>query len=132
MRQVSADHVIFPDSGSSLQLPRLAMCCASARFPEEAIAPDRNADKFRHGHILDTMKYAEDCDNVFGCFLHHFPYFGMRGEEDAASQAAAAANMVRLYEQEFGNADTAAAGYCGVVAGKPNKAAAYCGAAINS
>lgn len=133
-----------------------------AKFPEEAIAPDRNADKFWHGHILDTMKYAEDCDNVFGCFLHHFPYFGMRGEEDAANQAAAAANMVRLYEQEFGNADTAAAGYCGaagvsycgvvagkpdrataycgvagasycgVVAGKPNKAAAYCGAAINS
>lgn len=85
-----------------------------ARFPEEMIAPDVNVDKFWHGHILDTMKYAEDCDNVFGFFLHHFPYFGMRGKEDAASLANAAMNMRRLYEQEFGKAERqeSSSAYC--------------------
>src|SRR5216683_6637122 len=29
--------------------------------PEETIAPSKDVDKFWHGHILDTLKYAEDC-----------------------------------------------------------------------
>lgn len=72
------------------------------KFPDETIAPTKDVDKFWHGHILDTLKYAEDCQNVFGHFLHHFPYFGMRGEEDAANLRAAAENMHRIYEREFG------------------------------
>jgi hypothetical protein len=74
------------------------------RYPEETIAPSKDVDKFWHGHILDTLKYAKDCQNVFGNFLHHFPYFGMRGAEDAANLAAAARNMKRLTQQEFGSA----------------------------
>ncbi len=74
----------------------------SVKYPEETIAPSKDVDKFWHGHILDTMKYAEDCQNVFGYFLHHFPYFGMRGEEDAANLAEAGNTTNRLYEKEFG------------------------------
>src|SRR6185312_3723014 len=74
-----------------------------ARFPHETIAPNKEVDKFWHGHILDTMKYAEDCDKVFGFFLHHYPYFGMRDEEDAANLAKAFVNMQRLHGQEFGS-----------------------------
>src|SRR5882672_11748132 len=59
------------------------------KFPEETIAPTKDIDKFWHGHILDTIKYAEDCEQVFGYFLHHFPYFGMRGEQDAKNLQAA-------------------------------------------
>lgn len=51
--------------------------------------------------ILDTEKYAQDCERVFGYFLHHFPYFGMRGEEDAAKLAASAGETKGLFEQEF-------------------------------
>lgn len=86
----------------------------NAKYPDEAIVPSRNVDRFWHAHILDTMKYAEDCDKVFGHFLHHFPYFGMRDAEDADNAAKAAQQTKRLYEQEFGGveqADTAAA-YC--------------------
>src|SRR5437763_7529079 len=46
-----------------------------AKYPEETIAPTKDVDKFWHGHILNTMKYGRDCENVFGYFLHHFPYF---------------------------------------------------------
>ncbi|MFC7513529.1 glycine-rich domain-containing protein [Herbaspirillum sp. GCM10030257] len=83
-----------------------------AKYPEEAITPNSDVDKFWHGHILDTMKYAEDCAHVFGYFLHHFPYFGMRDDEDAANLAEAAARTRRLYEQEFGKTSDAAQSYC--------------------
>ena len=92
-----------------------------AKYPDAVITPDANVDKFWHGHILDTMKYAEDCQAVFGYFLHHFPYFGMRDAEDAANLAEAAAQTRRLYEQEFGSAAAGDAAYCARVAD-----AAYC------
>ena len=59
-------------------------------------------DKFWHAHILDTRKYIEDCERVFGCYLHHFPYFGMRGADDAAALARAGERTRALYEEEFG------------------------------
>jgi hypothetical protein len=99
----------------------------SVKYPEETIAPSKDIDKFWHGHILDTIKYAEDCENVFGYFLHHFPYFGMRGAADAANLANAGKTTNRLYEKEFGQSLAAEAGYCGVAASK--QAAAYCGVA---
>ncbi len=30
-------------------------------------------DLFWHEHILDTKKYKQDCEMVFGRFLHHVP-----------------------------------------------------------
>jgi hypothetical protein len=111
----------------------------SVKYPEKTIAPSKEVDKFWHGHILDTMKYAEDCQNVFGYFLHHFPYFGMRGEEDAANLAEAGRMTRRLYEQEFGKADPSQAAMCGVaVTDHPamcgvavtKDAAAMCGVAV--
>ena len=97
--------------------------------PETPIAPSKDIDKFWHGHILDTMKYAEDCENIFGYFLHHFPYFGMRGEEDAAQLAKAGEAMSRLYEQEFGEPMSQAAAYCSAAA---EAKSAYCSAAAKS
>ena len=113
-----------------------------ARYPDEVIVPDTNVDKFWHAHILDTMKYADDCQQVFGHFVHHFPYFGLRGEEDAANLSQAAQNTTHLYQMEFGGvqapvdacfkrdtnartvADAAAkAAHCGVAK------AAHCGVA---
>jgi len=83
-----------------------------AKYPDETIAPTKDVDKFWHGHILDTMKYAEDCEKVFGTFVHHFPYFGMRGEEDAKNQAMAAESMHVLYEREFGEALPVGPAFC--------------------
>jgi len=75
------------------------------KYPEEAIAPSMDVDEFWHYHILDTMKYAEDCQKVFGHFLHHFPYIGLRGEEDLKMHEAAGESTRRLYEREFGAAE---------------------------
>ncbi len=61
-------------------------------------------DKFWHQHILDTRKYAEDCERIFGFFFHHFPYFGMRGAEDKANLDSCFTETNELFVQEFGAA----------------------------
>lgn len=73
-----------------------------AKYPEMTLAPDREIDRFWHMHILDTRKYASDCEASFGHFVHHFPYLGLRGEEDAKVLQTAFAKMQALYAQEFG------------------------------
>lgn len=35
--------------------------------------PSQEVDDFWHQHILDTRKYGEDCDRVFGHYIHHTP-----------------------------------------------------------
>lgn len=76
----------------------------SRRYPERAIVPSKIVDSFWHFHILDTQAYVEDCRRLFGFFLHHFPYFGMRGPEDARALGDAYDDTLRLYEEHFGPA----------------------------
>jgi hypothetical protein len=71
-------------------------------YPDEAIVPSKVIDAFWHAHILDTQAYAPDCDRFFGFFLHHFPYFGMRGPEDAQALGDAYDRTLELYELHFG------------------------------
>src|SRR3989338_2769153 len=44
------------------------------------LPPSEEIDEFWHNHILDTKKYHHDCDNIFGFYLHHYPYFGIDGK----------------------------------------------------
>lgn len=71
-------------------------------FPNEQTAPLMDVDTFWHYHILDTMKYAVDCEKVFGYFLHHFPYIGLRGEDDVEAHRRVGDRMKELYEETFG------------------------------
>jgi hypothetical protein len=71
-------------------------------FPKEQTAPLFDVDIFWHYHILDTMKYAADCEHIFGYFLHHFPYIGLRGEDDEAAHHRIGMRMQELYEATFG------------------------------
>jgi hypothetical protein len=54
----------------------LYLICA---FPSKKIVPwgDRKGfcplDELWHEHILDTKKYAADCEAIFGRFIHHDP-----------------------------------------------------------
>ncbi len=71
------------------------------KFPDEQTAPLQDVDIFWHYHILDTLKYAADCEKVFGYFLHHFPYIGLRGEADEAAHHRVGERMKELYEATF-------------------------------
>ena len=70
----------------------------------KSVVPSQEVDVFWHYHILDTQAYVEDCDRALGGFLHHFPYFGMRGEEDFAALSGAYDETLELYSAEFGPA----------------------------
>lgn len=71
-------------------------------YPTEETAPLFDVDTFWHYHILDTLKYAKDCEEIFGYFLHHFPYVGLRGEADEEAHHRVGERMKELYEQTFG------------------------------
>lgn len=117
------------------------------QFPEEETAPLMDVDTFWHYHILDTLKYAADCEQVFGYFLHHFPYIGLRGEDDEAAHQRVGERMKQLYEQTFGEdyirAETAYSGravqaaYSGravqaAYSGRAVQATAYSGRAVQT
>ena len=107
------------------------------QFPQEETAPLMDVDTFWHYHILDTLKYATDCEQVFGYFLHHFPYIGLRGEDDEAAHQRVGERMKQLYEQTFGEdyirAETAYSGRA-VQAAYSGRAvqAAYSGRAVQT
>lgn len=71
-------------------------------YPDNTISPTRDIDKMWHYHILDTSKYMVDCNEMFGVYLHHFPYFGMRGESDKADLEKCFAQTKELYRTHFG------------------------------
>jgi len=71
-------------------------------YPEKDIVPHRILDHFWHQHILDTEKYAADCELIFGRFIHHYPYFGMNGEQDAQNLNDAFEETKQLYLLHFG------------------------------
>jgi len=108
------------------------------KHPEdiEEIVVGKDVDEFWHTHILHTMKYTEDCEKVFGTYLHHSPDIGGRAPAEIERKAALVEKTRRLYQQEFGrtqNRNTAWAAntaMCGAAIRAEN--AAMCGAAIRT
>lgn len=70
--------------------------------PGTAIVPTRQLDHVWHTHMLDTAKYRADCDHVFGRFMDHFPYAGLRGEADRRAWRDDFAATRRLFREHFG------------------------------
>ncbi len=104
------------------------------KHPEafEDIVVSKDVDEFWHTHILHTMKYTEDCEKVFGKYLHHNPHVGERTPADVERKAAVAGKTRRLYQQEFGS-ETAKGGdaaFCS--AAVEAKKMAFCSAAIRA
>jgi len=77
------------------------------RYPGQKICPTGPIDEFWHAHILDTRAYAADCQQLFGEYLHHYPYFGMRGPDDRADLEATFASSRELFIRHFGIDPTA-------------------------
>lgn len=72
------------------------------KHPDRTLMPSHDIDHFWHTHILDTIKYSHDCESIFGYFLHHFPYTGLRGPEDKLKAECYWADTKALFEREFG------------------------------
>jgi hypothetical protein len=74
------------------------------KYQDEAedILPSKDVDEFWHTHILQTMKYADDCQAVFGTFLHHNPHVGKLSQADLDKRVEHAEKTRQFYEREFG------------------------------
>jgi hypothetical protein len=72
-------------------------------YPSETLVVNTVLDEYWHNHIVDTKKYSEDCEVVFGSILHHYPYFGLPGEDDEGENVPAFAVTERLWEEAFGS-----------------------------
>jgi len=74
------------------------------KHPEDAedIALSEDSDEFWHTHILQTIKYADDCQEIFGNFLHHSPHLEPITPAYLEKKSASVEKTRRLYEQEFG------------------------------
>lgn len=73
-----------------------------ALYPDKSIVPTEAIDEMWHMHILDTRKYYDDCKNIFGTFIHHFPYYGVRDMDDETSMRISFEETLRLFEKHFG------------------------------
>ncbi len=72
-------------------------------FPDMDIVPCELVDEMWHAHILDTIAYRADCSAIFGRFLDHFPYFGLRGPQDAQDLSEAYERTLQIYVSAFGS-----------------------------
>ncbi|MDY6940266.1 MAG: hypothetical protein SWY16_21745 [Cyanobacteriota bacterium] len=70
-------------------------------YPDCTLVPTPEIDRVWHCHILDTAKYAEDTQMLFGRFLHHFPYMGARGEVDLEQLSQSFEQTQKLFERHF-------------------------------
>ncbi|WP_162252939.1 MULTISPECIES: glycine-rich domain-containing protein-like [unclassified Massilia] len=96
------------DKANAVEKEYRRFLCLMKMYPDESIAPLVDVDTFWHYHILDTMKYAADCEQAFGYFVHHYPYVGMRGGDDEQFRIDSGERMQSLYEATFGEAYPAA------------------------
>jgi len=72
------------------------------KYENELVPPSRDIDIFWHAHLLDTHAYFRDTLAIFGKYLHHYPYFGLRGKADHEKLVASFENTKRLFREEYG------------------------------
>ena len=93
----------YADSVEAAYRIYLAMLAKYQQHAEDILLA-KDVDEFWHTHILQTMKYMEDCERVFGRYLHHEPHVGEVTDADRERRAEMAERTRALYAQEFGAA----------------------------
>lgn len=78
----------------------LMFLCLIYLYPQQKIIPTVEIDRVWHHHILDTSKYAADCEMLFGRFIHHFPY--LKPEKDIERWQQELSQSKTLFQKHFG------------------------------
>ena len=60
------------DAGKCCQLYKNFLLLQKKHLPLPLV-PTREIDEYWHNHILHTKNYVEDCEHIFGHYLHHQP-----------------------------------------------------------
>ena len=75
-----AHKLMYPETGKGWTIEKTQQAIADYLkfltlrhlYPALEIVPSEEIDRVWHTHILDTQKYAVDCQQVFGSFLYQF------------------------------------------------------------
>jgi hypothetical protein len=62
--------------------------------PSVSIAPTELIDTVWHAHILNTEAYHNDCNIMFGKYLHHVPHLEKEASEENSDSFD---NLIRLF-----------------------------------
>lgn len=68
-------------------------------YPELSIIPTRAIDEAWHSHILYTREYTQDCQRIFGKYMHHNPATDEEAEHNIMDENYTL--TLRLYEKHF-------------------------------
>lgn len=66
------------------------------------LPPSEEVDEFWHNHVLDTIKYRQDCQHIFGYYFDHYPYFGIDDKTNHHDLNKAFEKTLQFYLIEFG------------------------------
>jgi len=69
------------------------------KYGDKKISPSQQIDDFWHEHVLDTKKYHEDCNKIFGHYLHHNP---ANESKITPEYKQGFERLQELHKQEFG------------------------------
>jgi hypothetical protein len=72
--------------------------------PDTPLVPTQEIDIVWHCHILHTRKYFQDCQMLFGRFIHHEPDVQASRQAEQLELDAAFAQSTELLVQYFGEA----------------------------
>lgn len=105
-----AQKLMYPDYGQGWRQSQVESAIARYKmflhllflYPNSTIVPTQEIDQVWHQHILDTRKYAQDCQWLFGYFVHHYPYFGMGSDAEKQALETAFADTQTLFAEHFG------------------------------
>jgi hypothetical protein len=101
--------LMYPDEGEGLTLEQATHAIEQYRrflflhyrYPDFPLVPSSEIDQVWHTHILDTAKYREDCESLFGRFVDHYPYFGLKDAADQQKLEMAYSQTQALFSQCF-------------------------------
>jgi hypothetical protein len=120
------------DYADSIEAAYKSYLTMLVKYPDdiEDIQISKDVDEFWHMHILHTMKYADDCQKLFGNFLHHEPQPREASSADIRKRSALAEKTRRLYQQESLRSRNTHTAYCNATA--ETRLAAYCNATMRA
>lgn len=101
VKKVATENNWSKDRALDVETQYRAFLKLNQMYPGVEFAPNSEIDEIWHTHILDTQKYAQDCDRLFGAILHHIPSYGDQPEEKNILNTIAE-NTQRLFKDNFG------------------------------
>ncbi len=101
-----------PEFSEQAELMYRGFLYLSLYYPDKELVPTTAIDEMWHTHILDTQKYMNDCDKIFGAYFHHIPSYDVNGPEvSAPSQGFVETKS--LFMAELGIDISGTSGTCG-------------------